>query len=192
MTPVARMFEQAKSLPVKTEQDRLVVSNLGLVVKMCQKITGGYDDDSIQNGMLGLIRAANTFEPERGFRFSTYACRCIWSAIVGPYNVDRRRNPPMRSLDSTVLNETLAGRLGLPPDDAVRNERRVSEREQLTKALQAMDEVDRACVIARYIRGEKLKTIGERWGITKERARQRINRGLREGNYVLTGRYEER
>jgi RNA polymerase sigma-32 factor len=53
----------------------LISSHLRLVrgiVKKCQ----GYglpSDDLIQEGTIGLLEAANRFEPERGFRFSTFA-----------------------------------------------------------------------------------------------------------------------
>lgn len=57
----------------------LVVANLKLVVKFAKAFNGrGLDfEDLIQEGNLGLLRAAQLFDPSRGTRFSTYASRWI-------------------------------------------------------------------------------------------------------------------
>lgn len=64
-------------------RNRMVEKNLGLVIKVATGFRkSGIDmDDLIQYGNLGLIRAAEKFEPERGFRFSTYAVIWIRQAI---------------------------------------------------------------------------------------------------------------
>ena len=56
-------------------RERLIVSNLRLVVKIAQE----YADigipliDLIQEGNIGLIEAIDRFDPERGYRMSTYS-----------------------------------------------------------------------------------------------------------------------
>lgn len=39
-------------------------------------------DDAVAAGMVGLVKAANTFRPELGFSFSTYAGHCIWREVI--------------------------------------------------------------------------------------------------------------
>jgi len=63
--------------------DRLVVCHLRLVAKIARGYCGyGLPlADMISEGHIGLMQAVERFEPERGFRFSTYAVWWIKSAI---------------------------------------------------------------------------------------------------------------
>jgi RNA polymerase sigma-32 factor len=65
--------------------DRLIVSHLRLVAKIARGYRGyGLPiADLISEGHIGLLQAVQRFEPEKGFRFSTYAVWWIKSAIRG-------------------------------------------------------------------------------------------------------------
>jgi RNA polymerase nonessential primary-like sigma factor len=62
---------------------KMIVSNLRLVVKIATNYTNYSLSllDLVEEGNLGLIRAVEKFEPERGFRFSTYATWWIRQTI---------------------------------------------------------------------------------------------------------------
>ncbi len=69
-------------------RDRLVRSNLRLVVNIAKKyVSRGLSlSDLVEEGNLGLIKAVDYFDPERGIRFSTYSAwwikQCIKRALL--------------------------------------------------------------------------------------------------------------
>ena len=111
-------------------KDRMIEANLRLVVHIAKRFQ---DEDScltlpdlVQEGMFGLVRAVEKFDPRRGFRFSTYATIWIRQAISRavadksrmirvPVNIDQR----LRALDKLSVElgrtpevEEAAERLG--------------------------------------------------------------------------------
>jgi RNA polymerase primary sigma factor len=82
----ARASEDPKA--VRAVVNEFAARNLRLVYIAANEFrwSGVEQDDLVQNGNLGLIRAAEKFDPERGFKFCTYANRWvrvfIWSGIA--------------------------------------------------------------------------------------------------------------
>jgi len=71
-------------LPIETVQrEKLITENMGLVHSCAGKFKGkGVEyDDLFQAGCVGLVKAADGFEAERGFAFSTYAVPVILGEI---------------------------------------------------------------------------------------------------------------
>ena len=65
-------------------RDDLITHNLRLVVYLAKKYesSGVPAEDMISIGTIGLIKAVNTFTPERSIKLATYASRCIGNEIL--------------------------------------------------------------------------------------------------------------
>jgi RNA polymerase primary sigma factor len=103
-------------------RDHLVRANLLLVVRIAGDYRGrGLDfDDLVAQGNLGLIRATETFDPDVGVRFSTYAAPWI-KQLIRSHVLDRGTFVRLPSYAVTLLakwrraSETLAAQLGREP-----------------------------------------------------------------------------
>ena len=65
-------------------RDELITHNLRLVVYLAKKYEGSGvpSEDMVSIGTIGLIKAVNTFTPERNIKLATYASRCIGNEIL--------------------------------------------------------------------------------------------------------------
>jgi RNA polymerase sigma-32 factor len=148
---LARDWRDAKD-PAAAEQ--LVGSHLRLVVKIARGF-GGYGmplADLVAEGNVGLMRALAKFEPERGFRFATYAMWWIRAAI----REHVLRNRSLVTIGTTTARKKLffnlrrlksqRGELGegdLPPDAVTGIAQKLEVREdeviEMNRRLAAVD-----------------------------------------------------
>lgn len=84
-TPYERREELRKNIEDGTRaRERLIISNSRLVISVAKKYIGRGVPflDLIQEGNIGLMRAAKKFDYKRGFKFSTYATWWIRQAVT--------------------------------------------------------------------------------------------------------------
>ncbi len=132
--------EESELLNSKSEQakEKLIVHNLRLVVYIARKFDTAPTgiEDLISIGTIGLIKAVNTFCPERNIKLATYASRCIENEILMHLRkVSTKRNeisidePLNTDWDGNEL--LLSDVLGSEPDEVGREIEQEDERHQL-------------------------------------------------------------
>lgn len=67
-------------------RDILIERNLRLVAHIVKKYnqTGRDMEELLSVGVVGLVKAVNTFEVDKGRKLATYAAKCIENAILPP------------------------------------------------------------------------------------------------------------
>lgn len=176
---------------------QLVTSNLRFVVKVAYEYSkyGVRIADLIQEGNIGLMQAVKKFDPEKGFRFLSYAVWWIratiqnfilktWSLVkLGTTKAGRKLSALSAhdtSLDQPLNDEGTMTRLDLLPasnnqeEELVRAEERVFTKKSVAKALTRLNERERFIVEHRLMSEEPLtlQDIGDKYRISRERARQ--------------------
>jgi RNA polymerase sigma factor (sigma-70 family) len=142
----------ARSLELYHDAVRtLAHHNLRLVVKCARRFRkmGVPLTDLIQEGNLGLIRAIEKFDPDRGFMFSTYAVWWIQQALIRAIQNQRRTvRVPSHICELQVryrhAEEDLSRRLGRDPEP-------VEMAEEMSLSLEQVDSVEATMAPVRSI-----------------------------------------
>ena len=141
----------------KEARSRLIEHNLRLVVYIAQKFdnTGVGMEDLISIGTIGLIKAINTFKPDKKIKLATYSSRCIENEIL----MYLRRNSKTRmevSIDEPLNvdwdgNELLLSDiLGTDEDVIYRDLEREVECSLLGRAIHKLSKREQTIICLRF------------------------------------------
>jgi RNA polymerase sigma factor (sigma-70 family) len=170
-------------------RNALVLANIGLVHLVANQMRRPHlrYEDLVQEGTLGLLRATETFEPDRGVRFSTYCVYWIRAKIqrylqrldrddipsiagAGMQEDDkgRRKRPRARALslempvdaeEDRTLGEVIADGGEDPSESTLRMEQRTKVRKVLTEVANELDDPRLPLIIERRLLAEEPETL---------------------------------
>ena len=159
-------------------RDDLITHNLRLVVYLAKKYenSGVPAEDMISIGTIGLIKAVNTFTPERSIKLATYASRCIENEIL----MYLRKNNGSRvevSFDEPLSTDwdgkelLLSDVLGTDSDVVMRPIEADVDRQMLADAVAKLNPRERDIITMRFgLGGSKeltQKEVADRLGISQ-------------------------
>jgi RNA polymerase primary sigma factor len=175
----------------------LINHNLAFVLSMCRRYAnkGCRLDDLVQEGMIGLLKAVEHFDPARGNRFSTYASwwirayvqkylrdmRATVKPIVAQPGQERFALPRDFSLDAPIGDDDDTTHLDRLEDGGPSQEDRYLRDEHSEEVRDALERIRKRLgglgwdIVRQRLEEETPRTleeIGKDWGLSRERVRQ--------------------
>jgi RNA polymerase sporulation-specific sigma factor len=99
---------------IETARNKLVEHNLRLVAHVVKKYEGPEErtEDLFSIGIIGLVKAINTFNLKKGAKLSTYAARCINNEILMHFRILKKRRGET-SIYTPIGNDNHDGELSI-------------------------------------------------------------------------------
>ncbi len=169
--------------------EKLVTENVNLIYDILKKLQI-YDrqEEYIDIGYIGLIKAAKTFDINKKLKFSTYACTCIRNEIVN-YLMYQQTSKEKININTVSLNKPITFIEGLYLQDELKSdvdiESLLVKKEQLEKlyaAISKLNEREKKIIYCAYglPRENKttLKELAKEFNISSQRVMQIRNESL--------------
>ncbi|MEK3731261.1 MULTISPECIES: RNA polymerase sporulation sigma factor SigK [Paenibacillus] len=154
--------EEAKHLQLMAEGDpqsrnKLIEHNLRLVAHIVKKFdnTGEDLEDLISIGTIGLIKAIESFRPNKGTKLATFAARCIENEILMHLRSLKKTRKDVSLHDPIGTDKegneiTLIDILGSEADDIVDAVQLKIEKSKIYRNLDILDDREKEVVIGRF------------------------------------------
>lgn len=158
-------------------RDELIENNTKLVRNIANKFNPE-DEDVFSEGMIGLIKAINKFDPSKNNKFSTYAYHYIRGAILDYYSRIESKIPDAISLNGKVDDSEDVELIDLLEDEYNHAEQYEEHDLNISRKKFVYHVLDNACntqerdVFKMYLSGNTRKDITIKYGISRERVRQ--------------------
>lgn len=208
---VARRYVKTKDPAAK---ERLINANLRLAAKIAYRYRSAYPDllDLIQEANMGLIRAVDGYDPERGTRFTTYAAFWMRATVIrfilthsrnvrikshkpgepkGPareYSIDGPLDSHAAPGEGGTLGDTLMAPGPSPEQEVARDELKSKLDDKLDEFSSRLEDRDRFIFEKRFGERERvsLRALGTTIGVCQERVRQLEHRLVRRARDFLS------
>lgn len=171
-------------------REYLVRTNLALVLAMAKRTRLGDVDfaEIVSEGNMALIRAVDKFNIDRGFKFSTYACRAILKAFSRTaLKASRHRTRfPVEFEPEMEKSDWQDRRRGAVEEDCIDELKAIVDRN-----LADLSQVEETVIRRRFNWKQEdespmtLEEVGQIIGVTKERVRQIQNKALAKIRIVM-------
>lgn len=176
-------------------EEELVVNNIRLVYYIVKKFNFSQSEyeDVVECGILGLVKAARTFDKSKGKRFSTYAGRCIQNEI-GMYFRKHKKCLDYVYLDEDIPElSTEGGKITLKdiiksPEESI--EERILREEEFMEILNIiinMQDSKKRAIVLLSLEQDRQITIAEKFNLTQSA----ISRILKECYAEIRRKYED-
>ena len=179
-------------------RNKLVEHNLRLVAHIIKKYyqTSANQDDLVSIGTIGLIKAVNTFKPDKNIKLSSYASRCIENEILMHFRNNKKSAQDV-SLNDTIDTDKDGNPLTLmdimPSDENIADD--IDTKIHIEKLSKYIDETlsprERQVIVYRYgLFGKDILTqreLAQKLGIS----RSYISRIEKKALLKLRARYEK-
>jgi len=159
-------------------RNEVIEINMPLIRKMIDKATRarGQFEEHLAIATMAMVRTIESFDPSRGYAFSTYACsaiiRAVRESIVAGKVISPKRYENLKRCPVVVSGEAL--HFDRPRKDSTPNQYAKLEASTI---FQKFTEREKKIVVL-WLRGETLECMGDAIDVTKERARQLLEKAL--------------
>jgi len=138
-------------------RNRLIEHNLRLVAHIVKKFenTGEDNEDLISIGTIGLIKAIESYSPEKGTKLATYAARCIENEIL-MYLRSLKKTKKDVSLQDPIGQDREGNEISLMDvlksdnDDIIDKIQLNMEKKKIYKYIHILDAREREVIISRF------------------------------------------
>lgn len=152
------------------ERQRLIEGNMPLVTFIVKKYADGRMEfeDMFQIGCVGLVSAANTFDPELGYKFSTYAGSCITTELYKEFRLAQRRNrATVLSLEQPdLIKEDIRLMDTIPTEDTTKGVVEAEFNSYLRGCINKLPERWGAVISYKYLRGMTQREVSKILGVS--------------------------
>lgn len=138
----------------------IIAKEMPLIRRLARRASRpGLDfDDAVQEGLIGLFRAIQQFNPQGGASFSTFAAVCVQNAITGAQrSAGRKKHAPLNQSVPIPQNQSIPG----PEEQAIASEQVSLTLEKVRTSLSGFEKKVLRLVLVGYSNAQIAHRLGK-------------------------------